>query len=331
MKRDEMWSVVPAAAACVLLAAGCAQTVEIQTWVLDAELEGSAAAPPVHVTPPGKRNSITISPSISFGPSQDIVGDVTDSSPQQAATYYPIDTLYAPDGSIASITRSVPEHNLRWALPSYNVGLDIDIAWQTIALSAGVNVDGQSGSTGLGFNAAVGLFDVGEELGVRFDAGVQWRSITYAAQTVVITTIESTGWPYGNTSEPPTVEYYDDRDTRSRLGYFAALTLNSVSLPLPFQLFVQVGLSRQTLFDFEPVYRATNVFLPLPVPMPESSGGEAVTAVTWLTGTPGIYVDLATNVRIVAGARVMTDLSGSIASPGVTVIPFAQVDVAFGM
>jgi hypothetical protein len=305
-----------------LIAGGCAQTVEVQTFVLDADIVAAPQPVPLHVTTPESKHAFTISPSVSIGTGKTMTGDVEGSPPSRAAAFYPVDTARGQGGQLLSIRR-VPQDNLSWTQPDYSIGLDLDYAGSSVALALGANIASAGGVDLWGAHGGLGIFGQTKGgMGVRLDMGVSWQAASYDVESVVITT---TSWDFLSQSSTDTGRYVDTGD-EAKFGYYIAMTFNSAGEDWPVNGFLQVSLARQTLFDFEPSSRATYVF-PFPVDVAnEPSGAEVSTAVSVVSLTPGLFTNLGKDIRLLAGARVWWDMSETITSGAPGVHPFLQVD-----
>lgn len=325
MEIDRRVRIAVVSGGLTLLAGGCAQTVEVQTFVLDAEITTVPQQVPLHVTTPASREAFTISPSASFGTGTVMTGDVEGSSPSRGAIFYPVDTIRGPGGQPIAVPR-VPEDNLTWARPDYSLGLDIDYAGSNVALALGANYATSDGVDLWGWRTGVGFFGQTEGgLGIRLDLGVAWQKLAYDVSSAVVVT-ES--WQYldQTTLDTTAVAWYKDIGEDTGFGYYIGLTFNTADADWPVNGFLQVSWARQSLFDFEPSRRVTTVWMPVPIFSVSPSGGEATTAATLLSLTPGIFVELSENVRLLAGARVWWDVSGTITSGEPGTHPFVQLD-----
>jgi hypothetical protein len=71
--------------------------------------------------------------------------------------------------------------------------------------------------------------------------------------------------------------------------------------------------------------------MPFPIFRFSPSGGEATTGVTLFSLTPGLFTQLTDDLRLVAGARIWWDMSGTITSGAPGVYPFVQIDFMLPM
>ena len=311
-----------------LLIGGCAQTVEVQTYVLNSAVTAPPRDVPLHVTTPESRNALTLSPSVSFGMGGVYTGDVAGSPPTRNANFYPLDTARGPSGQLQFV-REVPQDNLAWTHPNYTIGLDLDFTGKVVALALGANYATSGGVDYWGWRGGIGFpGQTKGGLGVRLDLGVGWQMVTYDVASVVV--VKNSVDYFGHSSSSSDTAWYRDTGDDARFGYYLALTMNSAESSWVVNGFVQASVARQSLFNFEPSHTTTVAWMPLPIPV-EVSGGEATTGVTLLSLTPGLYTQLTESVRLLAGARVWWDVSGTITSGQPGVYPFIQIDFILPM
>jgi hypothetical protein len=315
-----------AAAAGSLLVGGCAQTVEVQTFVLDAHVVAPPRDVPLHVTTPESENTVTISPSFSFGMGGVYTGDVEGSPPSRVSHFYPADTVRGPGGQ-QQLVRQIPEDNLFWTHPDYSIGLDLNFSGGSVALALGANYASSGGVDFWGWRGGVGFFGQTKSgLGVRLDVGIGWQMVTYDVGSIVV--VKETWEPFGQTSVD--TAWYRDEGDDARFGYYIALTLNTAGADWIVNGFVQASVARQSLFDFEPSRTVQTVF-PMPVVPITVEGGDATTGATLFSLTPGLFTQLTESVRLLAGARVWWEMSGTITSGEPGVYPFIQIDFILPM
>jgi hypothetical protein len=305
------------------LTGGCAHTESVSTYILNTTVEGPVAQIPVHITTDGTPNSITITPSASLRVTDGVRGNVDGAPPLQALSLYPPETTVGLGGS-TTVRRNPPQYTMAWNLPDYSLGLDLDFTWKSFAFAVGGSYTALGGNSLTGWYGSVGTFAVANaNLGFRLDAGISWQAISHTTASVVLTTTELSF--LGNViSKTADTTYYLDKQRETKLGYFLSLTLNSVKAEWPVNFFVQLAFNRQTLFDFEP-RKVTTMHFPIPI-VEHSSGGNASTAASFISVAPGLHVRIADGIRMVAGVRVMWDLSETLAEPSNITVPFVRFD-----
>lgn len=293
--------------------AGCVVTKTVETVILDTKLDGPTTPIPVHITTPRTPNSITITPSFSFGSGRPIAGEVEGSS----GTQYPGPAASSP-------------YNLSWNLPASSAAIEVDIAREATAFTFGANMASTNGFTQWGLLASVGTFAAKEgNMAMRVDIGLSFQGVSQRTSSMVVTTTEDDFlWSHTTTVD---TAYCFDSFTQNRFGYFASLTFNTYDIGIPFNFAVQAAFHRQTLISFEPRTQVQWQWLaPSPIIVQtRSSGGEATTAASFISLAPSISVDLMENTRLVAGARILWPVSDNVQVPKSVVMPFVRFDYSF--
>lgn len=310
-----------------LIGIGCSSTQEVRTYVRDARVEGPVAAPPVHVVTDHARNAATISFHVNKQGPDVLRGRFEGHGSTE--WLYQLETSIRPDGTTAAV-RSVPAYNLTWHRPGFAAGLDIDLAFQTMAVSGGVSVSGSSGNSQIGWHAGIGFFsgDTGTTR-VRLDLGLCGQRLDYHARVAQVT-VTSTNWLFGSSTRVDTA-FFSDRDARSGIGYYASLTVNSARPSWPVNWFVQAHCVVQPVLSYTPYSRTTIDFLPLfLIPVGETTSVEVSTRATFLGVTPGIYIEPSPSMVILAGVRYMADVSDTMSDPGHILMPFLQIGLRAG-
>jgi hypothetical protein len=169
---------------------------------------------------------------------------------------------------------------------------------------------------------------VGERWGVfRIEGGVLWQTLYADVSTAVISFERAAdGSPVPGTTR---VGYYQDRREDTRFGWYASMLFHSALPNSPASPFLQVGLTQQSLFDFEPKQSIRTDLTPILIPITTVEGGEAKTAATFLSLTPGIALEPPGRWRIAAGIRCIRDVSGAVDSPAILFLPFVSLDYTF--
>jgi hypothetical protein len=308
-----MFILVGAVLACS--AAGCTVTQQVDTHILDAQLNGQPTPIPVHVTTPQTSNSTTVTPSLSLRATRRLTGQVEGSPVSDGIPFYP--------------SGQVPDHNLTWNFPVAAAGIELDIARQSTAFTLAGNVTAGSGTSTYGFLAGFGMFS--HEPGgmaARFDIGATFQAITGRIASVEITTTHTTplfGSPYTTVD----TAFYVDTQTKLRLGYFASLTLNTASEESPVNLVFQATYQYQSLFGFTPSRRVTRDWTnPILVPATtQNSGVDVSTTVSFFSVAPALAVRFGPMTRLVVGARISWPVMEDPPTPTTIVQPFIRMDM----
>lgn len=305
---------------------GCSTTQHVQTYVQDASVHGPVMSPPVHVVTDNARHAMTVS---AYATSQQMnrFKGAVEGTP--SGFWLPQwDTVRTRDGR--PLRSTISSSNLTWNQPDFTGGVNLDIVWSTTALSLGGTLATGNGSTQGGWQAGVG-FCSGETsaVKVRFDAGLFGQFLDFESRSVTITTTTSEWW--GSRSTTVDTSFYLDRDSRSGLGYYGSLTINSAKPSWLFNIFLQANFVVQPLLSYTPVERTT-VDWALFLPIESTSGsGEVTTRATFLGITPGIYIEPTPSTVLLAGVRYMYDVSGTLKEPRSVAIPFVQFGLRAGM
>jgi len=311
---------------------GCGQTTQVQvtTIIKEAEVSGPVSPVPVHVVTPHSKNRVAFTLHGTYQGSQEVKGIVNGSPPGTARWLYPMDTIRLSGTTIREVPR-FPETNLSWNLPDFTGGLDLDIAWENIALSAGLNIASVSGDALVGWSAGLGLFkaDTGG-VGIRLEGGILGQTLTYDASAVQIVTVtQSGGWFSGSSTSVDTF-YFRDYDRDMKLGFYGSLMLNTAYPEWPANLFLQASVFTQPLLSYEPSRRTTSqfVWLILPAEVTDTHASEASTSVALFGLTPGFYIEPSPSFLITGGVRILFDFSNSFKEPSNLVMPFLQFSLS---
>jgi hypothetical protein len=263
----------------------------------------------------------------SYQGTEDIKGVVEGSPPGAAPWVYPQDTLYYL-GSFRTVPRK-PETNLTWNLPDFTGGLDLDIAWESFALTGGINFSSASGQSLVGWSAGVGIFQVSDRgVGIRFEGGILGQELAYEASSVQIyrATVSPTWFSRGSTFVD--TSYYRDYDKDMKLGFYGSLLVNTAYPDWPANFFLQASVFTQPLLKFEPSRRTDHTFM-FPFAFTTTHTSEVSTNVTLMGVTPGIYFEPSPTILITGGVRFIFDVSKSIKEPSNLMMPFLQFSLSF--
>ncbi len=333
MKRSKRTPVAfVLAAACALVAAGCSTIVSTQAYVQDAAVSAPAGTLPVHLAWDARPGTLTVTPSLSVGRKELLDGRVDGHTNVNARGIYAVDTVRAGDGSVALQPGNNPYaftgSNLHWTPLPVVAGLSVDVPLsRSFAVSGGLTYAGEASNGGLwGGYLAMGLLSEGPVLGMRIETGVQMTPTAYDVNSIVETTYE----PAFSSSQYTRTRSYDDQDNGAPMGWFAGMTLNTRVPDWPVQPFVNLTLSKQQFFSFEP-----SVPAPLPFHLESSPSGDShvKAAATVLLFSPGLALAVGPSQRILLGTRMafLPDWANgdALATPSThaMVAPFIQIDV----
>ncbi len=306
MRRKMSFNIILVIGVAAVLFTGCV-TIKDEIYLQNADIEGTLNQLPVHITERDMvKKSFHLSPHVS------VKTNKTYSSTHLGRSY---------TGQIPDSLTDFKRKDILWDLPSFRFGIDMDYAiTNDVAFMAGI-----SSSTGKEYQftaayAGVGLYSPDTTLGFRLDVGMQYSENSYRGSSIIVRTTTQF-----NGSSSKETGYFLDRGKEFHLNLFASLTLNSSHKNWPVNYFLQIGISPQTLTSFTPVYAITTE----PYGVTHIVSDErAESSVTWLSVTPGVYVPIGENKRLVVGARLMTDVRSlpESAAPGVLVTPMIQLD-----
>jgi hypothetical protein len=245
---------------------GITQSVTLQ----HVDVTGSVATAPIYVTENAQANQFIISPHFSIRNVQNVTGGIA----LDATQNYPPS---APDSD-----------NLLWRIPRSTGGLNVNyIMSQHTAFAFEMNLSSLGGRTYGGWSAGLGLFNEKENQAIRFDIGLRSTPILYSAETRVITK---------NGSRTDTSMYFDWGE-ESHMNVYAGLTFNTTRKSWPVNLFLQGYVTKQQFIDYVPYGGITHV---------DFTGDTRASASQWIVGlTPGIFLDLMEDVRLVAGEQII--------------------------
>lgn len=284
---------------CLLLFISCT-TIKQTLYLQEAEVTGPISQPPIHLTDSSDTPSVTFSPKFSYNTNKTLTGNV-----RQTTEIFEFDTTFVPS-----------ENSLTWSMATVYAGIDIDLkVSRSFAISVGVNYSSQSNFEAWGGTVGIGLFGYNKGAAYRFDIGLSIQSMQYDAYTVVSSV--TTGF-FGGTDEY-TAFYHDVGKSTSYNPYFN-FTYNTAYKSWPVNLFINVGYSIQTLFNFEPrtSYYAFGTFTVTDLRGKTTAG--------FFNFTPGIYFFLGESNRILLGSRFFLETQIDGADPTLFILPMIQFD-----
>ena len=177
----------------------------------------------------------------------------------------------------------------------------------------------------MGGNFGLGIYSVNNKgLAVRLDIGAHIQSIYYDAYTVEDVRIT------GPSGSEEYVIFYHDADETSHLNPFINLTFNSYHPDWIINFFINLGISGQTLADFEPqdpdddYYDEYYFFYDSYREIVNDMRGESTIGL--LHFTPGLTFNFGENYRLLIGSRFYFLSSFDSASTKTFIMPMLQVD-----
>lgn len=278
-------------------------------YLQDVFVDGPLNPPPVRITKDKSAGTVTLSPRLTFNNVSDVIGNIGSRRYLNSVQ----DSLF-PYG----------KKNLLWKIPKYTFGLDFDVAvTSNFAIAGGLNFSTVNQNSLIGGSLGLALFQEKDGIAVRFDAGLLIQELYYEAKTVVVSTYDPI-W-----GSPTTEEfYYNDIDKNSGLDLYAALTINSAMNDFPFNFFLNFSYFSQTILDFNPGTRTDLRYLIILTEKTiEDARGEASSS--FLSASPGIFLDLTEWSRLVLGARILYDIGLDSSSKDLFILPVIQFDMHF--
>ena len=300
MKAQKLFSlaVVGLSFASGLFLSSC--TVKDTIYLQDVNVRGPVNQPPIHVNDNANGGDVSLNVHASGGNRQLVEGHVDGSgSPNKYATRY---------------------MNLSWNLPKSYFGTDVDLTLSRgIALTLGFNYSTLEEESFLGGHAGLGLLFHGEAVSGRFDAGVHWQTLKYDAATVVERQVTSL---FSSSSSTDTF-YFHDIGNSTLFDYYFSLTLNSKKHDWPLNFFAQIAISKQSLTNFQPSTQVEYGLFETHIIVDTRAKSSA----TFLMITPGIYVNVGSSTRLLAGVRVAKETEIILGSPDIILMPLLQFDL----
>jgi hypothetical protein len=263
----------------------------------------------VRITKDKFAGNVTISPRLSINKYSEISGNVGN-------------RRYA-NASQDSLFRS-KTNNLRWKIPQVSFGFDLDVAVSnSFAIAGGLNYSVIDQTKLIGGSLGIALFHEKNGSAIRFDAGILVQELYYDAKTIVETTIDPI-----RGSPSTSVYYYRDKDKNADIDLYATLTYNSTIQNFPLNFFLSASFFTQTILDFEPSKQTDlSYILVLSEKTINDVRGEASSS--FLSVTPGVFIDITEWSRMVIGVRLMNDIGLDSASRSFFVLPVLQLDMKF--
>ena len=312
----------------LLLFCGCAdihQTIYLQ----DVEINGPLNHPPIFIT--DNKKVVKVSPWLSFN-SMNQVSGLTNHSMVNSNGVFQVDSVN--DGGQTYYRESSSnnyvynQNNVKWNLPNVKGGVDVDIPIsKVVSIFGSFNYSSQNAYEMTGGSFGFGFCSVKKNDAIRFNLGCSLQQYQYDAATVIVKTIDPL---FGK--EYTQVEFFHDVNKKSNLNFFGNLTYNSLSPDLPFNFFFSLAFFSQTLLSFQPETETTVDYSFFITTTTTDARGEI--SATFISFSPGIYINLTPTMRCVLGVNIAKDLSdftnesGSFSS-GLVFMPLAKIDFLF--
>lgn len=269
-KQSGTW--FAASIALVMLAIGLGSCGVTQSVTLvDADVTAPAAAPPIHITNNAQPMQIMVSPFLSL-PSEKYVKGTLE--------------LTETDTHRASISE---KDNLVWRIPKMEGGVNVDfIMTRHFAFGFGMNLSSLNGRSYGGWSTSVAMYNEKENQAVRFELGLLSTPVYFRTQTVVVR-------EYSNNVDDTT--RYFDYGKENYLNAFGSLTINTTRKTWPVNLFLNAYVTKQQFIDLIPGEFNDSY---------SYASDSRASASQWIVGlTPGLYVQLMDDVRLVVGERII--------------------------
>ncbi len=313
----------------VIILSSCGVTTVTRTAYLeDAQVQGQINTPPLHITGEPKGGTVTFSPYISINQNQGVSTHV-DAETYNDKTVNAVQSH--PEGGLQinslkenlSTASSINSSNLNWDISKASAGANVELFLSghvsfvgSINFSMGGNNSFTDGSAGLAY------FSSTENSAIRLEGGALFNSFTYNAYSYVVENVTNT---YSGSST--NTYYYYDKGNSSSIDYYFTFTFNTVNHQNLINYFFQIGYFRQSILDFHP-----NGFDPghyeSIIPTVDVTNNTGLKSTVGYIGMyPGIYFDLAGNLRCDLGARIL--YATNLDSYKVNVWPAVQFDITF--
>ena len=288
----------------LLLLWGCGDVHET-IYLQDVEINGPINHPPIFVT--DNNSGIRISPWFSSNSISQVTGKTNS---------------YLTD----SIT-NFGQNNVRWNIPNVIAGVDIDLPIsKKVSIFGSFNYSSQNSYEMAGGSFGFGFHSVTNTNAIRFNLGCSIQQYQYDAYTIIVKTVDPLfGKEYTDTG------YFHDINKKSNVNFFGNLTFNTVSENLPINFLFSAAFFSQTLLSFTPE-NPDKIDYPGGTATTTDTRGEIST--TFISFSPGIYLNVTPEMRIVVGVNIAKDIgsfsseSGSFSS-GLFIMPFAKIDLMF--
>ena len=313
----------------LIILSGCGVTTVTRTAYLeDAQVQGQINTPPLHITSEQKGGTATFSPYISINQNQgvsthvdaDSYNDKTVNTTQShSAGGLQINSLKDNQNTAAAFSNS----NLNWDISKACAGANAEFYLSdhvsfvgSINLSMGGNNSFTDGSAGIAY------FSSTENSAIRLEGGALFNSYRYDAYSYVVENVTNT---YSGSST--NTYYYYDKGNSSSIDYYFTFTFNTINNLNLINYFFQIGYFRQSILDYHPDgFDPGHYDLILPTVNVTNNTGLKST-ISYVGMYPGIYFNLAGNLRCDLGARIL--YATNLDSYKVNIWPAVQFDITF--
>ncbi len=301
------------------------QTTVQNIYVQDVQLKGPVNESPIVITRDTKPHQWRIIPRLEVINTKSVTGQIEGHTAVNGSGVFQVDTLRNNQGYIIGFEEprgvnlfGFRGQNLEWKLPGVNAALDFDYALgKGFSIAFGLNYAMVGQQDFWGFRGGIGLHGEGEAAAFRLDVGAHVQSLSYDAKTVITS---QTG------ASSPSVVFFSDRATDTHVNPYAALTLNSVSSAWPVNFFVQLAVNSQSLINFEPRTLDETVDRDIFGNTVITTDMRADKSVTFISVTPGLYLDITSSARFLVGARIVKQMQLEAMSSDQMVFPVVQFD-----
>jgi len=312
----------------VILSSCGVTSVTRTAYLEDAQIQGQINTPPLHITGQPKGGTVTFSPYVSINQNQGVSTHV-DAETYNNKTAAKTQNSYGGDLQINSLKdnissgSSVQNSNLSWDIAKASAGANAELFLSKhVSVVGSINFSMGNSNSFTDGSAGLAYFSSTENSAIRLEGGALFNSYRYDAYSYVVEKISNTlGGSTSNTY------YYYDKGNSSSIDYYFTFTFNSVNNQNLINYFFQIGYFRQSILDYHP-----NGFDPghyesiLPTVDVTNNTGLKST-IGYVGMYPGIYFNVAGNVRCDLGARIL--YATNLDSYKVNIWPAVQFDITF--
>jgi hypothetical protein len=203
--------------------------------------------------------------------------------------------------------------------------MDIDLALSRgVTLALGATYASVGGRGLWSYRSGLGFRDDRGSIGWRLDVGWLWQAQLIEYATIV------TERPLSSTAS--TVYLYHDREKKTDGNVYGALTLNTLNDDWRANIFLQIGLTKQTISEYKPQAISEEPWIMPPfflIPPPQNIVNDLRDefSATLVHVTPGAYFDLSESARLVCGVRLSFETEIEERSRSLVVSPVLQFDL----
>jgi hypothetical protein len=299
-----------------VLLTGC--SVQDTIYLQNIEVSTPLSVPPLNISTTANEGKLTVSPKFYFNNVGYVEGTL-DHSPVNELSQFEVDTV---DGRLSPSPNNRFEYdgrNMRWNIPEYMVGVDIDIPLgAVVSINTGFNVSSVGNTDLLGGVLGISFHTLADNSAIRFSGGLSWQQFKYAAETVVLRTYNPI---FG---EPETTAYFFfDESKETEMNFYFSLLYNTNFPEFPVDFYMGVSYFRQTLFDFEPSNPDISV-QPFYVYTQIDARGEYTGG--FFNLSPGIFTDISNWVRVVGGVNFVYGSAVNNATETSFMLPFVKFE-----